>query len=86
MGSIGRVSAIASHNSDPRYSDEIFTIRKAFGDGPIYAGDKIIIVTRTGYYFNSAGSVGPVSAVRTYSPYLTASDEIFTFIKHLAFS
>lgn len=80
--SVGKVSAVDHAHPDPGISDEIFTFSKYDGSvGPIGHGDRIVIKTRRGYYFNSYDSAGPVSGVPGFSADPNASDEIFTIAR-----
>ena len=77
-GSTGNVSAIPHINMDPNVSDEILTIYKVNGSGTIERGDKVYLKTRAGYFFNSHGSTGNVSAIRNANLNPKVSDEIFS--------
>ena len=65
---------------DPLVSDEIFTLIDRNG-WQLESGDRVVIRTRRGTYFNAWDSSGNVSASRlAYHPDSTVSDEIFTIL------
>jgi hypothetical protein len=76
----GALKAIPEANFDPNVSDEIFRLKKIDGSSgsTIRNGDKILIQTRRGYFFNCVGSIGKCQAIENANYDPKVSDEIFT--------
>ena len=77
----GQVCVQSWANKNPAISDEVMTIAKISGNGPITSGEKIYIKTRVNWFFNSPYGTQCLKTKSTAHPTPSVSDEIFSIHK-----